>query len=448
MVTRAMTCRTQEPVKDFRIPFERFTLPNGLRVVLSRDASVPVVAVYLLYDVGSRVETEGKTGFAHLFEHMMFQGSENAPKGMHFQWIEANGGTMNGSTHWDYTDYFEVLPSTQLALGLWLEADRMRGLAVTQENLDNQRDAVKQERLMSFDNQPYATALLERWPEVAYRNWQNSHSLIGSFDDLDAASVDDVHAFFQTYYAPNNAVLCVSGDFEPTEARELIEAYFGDIPAQPQPQRRPLDEPPQEEPVWKSVDDQLAQVPALVLGYPGPARRSDDYFTLVLLDMVLTAGESCRLFQSLVKEKKSVIQFEAALGWPFASSIDYRSPGRYSLFLLHNPACPATDLRDQVEAEFARVATEGVHDDEMQRARAMLRSSRVSQMQSCLSRGMTLARYELFDGDPDLVNEDLNRLLQVEASEIQDLAGRLFRRECQVALEVRPAAMVAAGGQV
>ncbi|MCW5962597.1 MAG: insulinase family protein [Bryobacterales bacterium] len=432
-------------MKDFRIPFERFTLANGLRVVLSRDTSVPVVAVYLLFDVGSRVEVEGKTGFAHLFEHMMFQGSENAPKGMHFQWIESNGGTMNGSTHWDYTDYFEVLPSTQLALGLWLEADRMRGLAVTQENLDNQRDAVKQERLMSFDNQPYATALLERWPEVAYRNWQNSHSLIGSFEDLDAASVEDVHAFFRTYYAPNNAVLTISGDFNPAEARRLVEEYFGDIPAQTQPVRRPLDEPDQPASVWQTVDDSLAQVPALILGYPGPKRRSDDYFTLVLLDMVLTAGESCRLFQSLVKEKQSVIQFEAALGWPFASSVDYRHPGRYSLFLLHNPACAPEELREQVEMEFASIARDGVTDDEMRRARAMLRSSRVAQMQSCLSRGMTLGRYELFDGNPELVNDDLQRLLQVEAAEIQDLAARLFRRDCQAALEVRPAAMATAG---
>lgn len=431
-------------MKDFRIPFERFTLPNGLRVVLSRDTSVPVVAIYLLFDVGSRVEVEGKTGFAHLFEHMMFQGSENAPKGMHFQWIESNGGTMNGSTHWDYTDYFEVLPSTQLALGLWLEADRMRGLAVTQENLDNQRDAVKQERLMSFDNQPYATALLERWPEVAYRNWQNSHSLIGSFEDLDAASVDDVHTFFRTYYAPNNAVLTISGDFDPAEARRLVEDYFGDIPAQPQPARRSLLEPEQTESSWHAVDDPLAQVPALVLGYPGPPRRSDDYYTLVLLDMVLTAGESCRLFQALVKEKQSVIQFEAALGWPFASTMDYRDPGRYSLFFLHNPACPPEELRAQVEAEFARLASEGVTEDEMQRARAMLRSSRVAQMQSCLSRGMTLGRYELFDGDPGLVNEDLHRLLRVEPREIQDLAARLFQRQHQAAMEVRPVAVAAA----
>jgi predicted Zn-dependent peptidase len=430
-------------LKDFQIPVETFRLDNGLQVVLSRDTAVPVVAIYLVFDVGSRVEVPGKTGFAHLFEHMMFQGSTNAPKGMHFQLIESNGGTMNGSTHWDYTDYYEVLPSNQLALGLWLEADRMRGLAVTQENLDNQRDAVKQERLMSFDNQPYATALLERWPEVAYRNWQNSHSLIGSFEDLDAASVEDVHTFFRTYYAPNNAVLVISGDFDAAEARQLVEEHFGDIPAQPQPKRASLEEPEPDGPVYEQVKDPLAQVPALILGYPGPARRSDDYFALVLLDIILTAGESCRLFQALVKEKQSVIQFEAALGWPFASSVDYRDPGRYSLFLLHNPAVTADEVRQQTEAEFARLAQEGVSPLELERARTMLRSSRVAQMQSSLSRAMTLGRYMLFDADPGLINTDLPRLLEVRAEEIQDLAARLFDPAKVAVLEIVPSAQEA-----
>lgn len=425
-------------MKDFQIPVESFTLGNGLRVVLSRDTYVPVVAIYLIFDVGSRVEKPGKTGFAHLFEHMMFQGSANAPKGMHFQLIESNGGTMNGSTHWDYTDYFEVLPSNQLALGLWLEADRMRGLAVTAENLDNQRDAVKQERLMSFDNQPYATAVLERWPEVAYTNWQNTHSLIGSFEDLDAASVEDVGAFFHTYYAPNNAVLVISGDIGLAEARELTEAYFGDIPAQPQPARPALAEPPPAAPAHARVEDRLARIPGLILGYPGPVRRSDDYFTLVLLDIVLTAGESSRLFQALVKEKQSVIQFEAALGWPFASSVDYREPGRYSLFLLHNPDIPAGEVRAQVEAEFERIASEGVLEEELARARTMLRSSRAMGMQSCLSRAMTLGRYMLFDDEPELINQDLQRLMSVSAGDIQLLARRLFVPERIAVLEIVP----------
>ncbi|HXN45732.1 MAG TPA: pitrilysin family protein, partial [Bryobacteraceae bacterium] len=220
---------------EFRIPIEKYKLKNGLRVILSPDSSVPVVTVYIVYGVGARVEEKGRTGFAHLFEHMMFQGSENAPKGTHFKLVESNGGSLNGSTHPDYTDYFEVLPSNKLAVGLWLESDRMRGLAINKDNLDNQKEAVKQERRLSFDNQPYATAIVDRWPELSYRNWQNSHSLIGSFEDLNASTVEDVARFFHSHYVPNNAVLVLSGDLQVAEAKKLVEEYFGDMAAKPLP---------------------------------------------------------------------------------------------------------------------------------------------------------------------------------------------------------------------
>ena len=229
----------------FTVPFEKYKLKNGLRVVLSQDNAVPVVAVYLTYGVGARSEEKGRTGFAHLFEHMMFEGSANVPKGAHFKFVESNGGAMNGSTHADLTDYFEVLPSNKLPVALWLESDRMRSLAITPENLANQKEAVKQERRLSFDNQPYNTAIIDRWPDVAFRNWQSSHSLIGSFEDLNAASVEDVARFFKTYYAPNNAVLAVAGDIRIAEAKKLIDTYFSDIPAQPQPKNPDMTEPPQ-----------------------------------------------------------------------------------------------------------------------------------------------------------------------------------------------------------
>jgi predicted Zn-dependent peptidase len=222
---------------DLHIPFEHYKLPNGMRVVLSRDTAVPVIALYVIYDVGARSEEKGRTGFAHLFEHMMFEGSANIKKGEHFKYVQANGGTMNGSTHPDYTDYFETMPSNKLSLALWLESDRMKSLAITAENLKNQQEAVKQERRLSFDNQPYSTAIVETWFTLAYGNFQSSHSLIGSFEDLEAASVDDVSKFFKTYYAPNNAVVVIAGDFDTAEAKKLVEQYFGDIPSQPAPKR-------------------------------------------------------------------------------------------------------------------------------------------------------------------------------------------------------------------
>src|SRR5215471_15705323 len=226
-----------------KVPFEKYKLKNGMRVILSQDNSVPVVTVYLLYNVGARSEEKGRTGFAHLFEHMMFEGSANAPKGVHFATIESNGGVMNGSTHPDFTDYFEVLPSNKLATALWLESDRMRSLAINEENLKNQKEAVKQERRLSFDNQPYNTAIVDVWPTLMYRNWQSSHSLIGSFEDLNSSTVEDVSKFFKTHYAPNNAALVLVGDLQTAEAKKLVETYFGDIPSEPQPRRPDLTEP-------------------------------------------------------------------------------------------------------------------------------------------------------------------------------------------------------------
>src|ERR1051326_6033608 len=225
------------------IPIEKYSLKNGMRVILSRDNAVPVVTVYMILAVGARAEEKGRTGFPHLFEHMMFEGSAHAPKGTHFKTVESNGGTLNGSTHPDYTDYFEVLPSNKLATALWLESDRMRSLSINDENLKNQKEAVKQERRLSFDNQPYATAIVDVWPTLMYQNWQSSHSLIGSFEDLNASTVADVSKFFKTYYAPDNAVLVIVGDIHTADAKKLVEQYFGDIPSQPAPKRPDLTEP-------------------------------------------------------------------------------------------------------------------------------------------------------------------------------------------------------------
>ena len=424
---------------DFKIPFEKHRLKNGMRVILSQDKSVPVVSVYLIYDVGARSEERGRTGFAHLFEHMMFQGSANAPKGQHFKLVESNGGALNGSTHPDYTDYFEVLPSNKLAVGLWLEADRMSGLAITEENLDNQKEAVKQERRLSFDNQPYATAVVDRWPEVAFRNWSNSHSLIGSFEDLNAATVKDVATFFKTYYAPNNAVLVLVGDIDLAEAKKLVETYFGDIEPQPRPNQPALAEPPVPAPRSEVYRDRLAQVPAVVIGYPGPARRSPDYYALGMLDVLLTGGESSRFQQNLVKGKQSVVQYEANLGWPFAGAADYKDPGQYAMFLLHNPSFAGQQIVEQVEAEIGNVQKDGVPPKELDRARVYMRSSRINQMQSSLRRAMLLGKYEVLDGNPDYINTELSEFLAVTPEQVQDAARKYLAADKRFVLEIVPA---------
>lgn len=370
----------------------------------------------------------------------MFQGSENAPKGTHFKVVESNGGSLNGSTHPDYTDYFEVLPANKLPVALWLESDRMRALAITEENLANQKEAVKQERRLSFDNQPYATAIVDRWPELAFRNWHNSHSLIGSFEDLDAATVDDVAAFFRTHYAPNNAVLAIAGDVQAAEARRLVEAYFGDIPSQPQPPRPDLSEPEQKEARTLVYQDPLAKVPAVVAGYPGPARRSADFNALVMLDILLTAGDSSRFYQNLVKGRKSVIQYEANLGWPFASPTDYRDPGVYAMYFLYNPEFTGQEVVAQAEQEIAVIRDQGVPQDELARARTYLRASRIRQLQSSRVRAALLAQYELIDGRPELINTEIDALIAVTGDQIRDVAARYIVPSRRTMLDIVPSA--------
>jgi predicted Zn-dependent peptidase len=424
---------------EVTIPIDQYRLKNGLRVVLSPDNAVPVVTVYLMYNVGSRSEEKGRTGFAHLFEHMMFEGSANAPKGAHFATIESNGGVMNGSTHPDFTDYYEVLPSNKLATALWLESDRMRSLAINEENLKNQKEAVKQERRLSFDNQPYATAIVDVWPTLIFRNWQSSHSLIGSFEDLNSSSVADVAKFFKAYYAPDNAALVIVGDIQVPEAKKLVETYFADIPSQPQPAHPDLTEPPGFQAKTQTYKDPLARVPGLVIGFPGPKRRSPDYYALNMIDAILTAGDSARLRQDLVKGKQSVVQYEANLGWPFASTLDFRDPEPYAIFLLYNPRFKAADIVSQVQDEIAQLQDKPIDAKELERVKTQLRASRLKELQSSLSRAKTLAQYAVTDNNPELINTELDAMLAVTPAQIQAAAKKYLTAQNRAILEIQPA---------
>ncbi|MEZ5400751.1 MAG: pitrilysin family protein [Bryobacteraceae bacterium] len=424
---------------ELKIPFEKYKLENGLRVILSKDNSAPVVAVYVIYDVGARSEQKGRTGFAHLFEHMMFQGSKNAPKGMHFETVESNGGNLNGSTHPDFTDYFEVLPSNKLPVALWLEADRMRGLNITDENLTNQKEAVKQERRLSFDNRAYATAIVDEFPKVFFDNFQSNHSLIGSFEDLNAATVDDVAAFFKTYYAPNNAVLVIVGDIQTADTKKWVEAYFADIPSQPRPPKPDLSEPAKKEAKWAEYKDPLAKLPAVVLAYPGPKRRSPDFYAMAMLDVLLTAGNSSRLNLALVKGKESVVGYEANLGWPFASTADYVDPEPYAMAFFYKPNFTAKQIVEQAEAEIDKIKNEGVPADELARIRTFLRSDRIRGVRTVLRRAQLLGQYDVFDGDPNMINTELDQYLAVTSERIQAAAKKYCDSSKRSVLAIVPA---------
>jgi zinc protease len=414
-----------------QVPIEQFALPNGLRVVFSEDHSVPVVSVAVYYDVGSRNEREGRTGFAHLFEHMMFQGSENVPKAGHFQYIFNNGGTMNGTTSSERTNYFETLPANQLPLALWLESDRMRSLRVTQENLDNQRDAVKEEKRLNYDNRPYSNAFL-RLNELIYRNPRNAHSTIGSMEDLDDATIEDVREFFRIYYAPNNAVLAICGDFDTAEARALVERYFASIPAQPAPPPVDVGEPEGVAARGETYPDPFAQLPAIMLGWKVAARRSEDYYSLSLASDLLLDGDSSRLYQKLVKGEESVVAIQGGVG-------ERRGPSTIYVFAIPKPGRTTQEIRATIHEEIKRLADEGPAPEEMEKLRNTLLNDAVRSRQSTLYRAQRLAEYELYDGDPNLFNTELERYLAVTPDEIQRAVGKYLLTDDYSVMEVVPA---------
>ncbi len=411
-------------------PIEEITLENGLRVVFSPDHAIPVVSVAVYYDVGSRNEKEGRTGFAHLFEHMMFQGSENVPKAAHFQYIFNAGGTMNGTTSTERTNYFQTLPANHLPLAFWLESDRMRSLKVTQENLDNQRNAVQEEKRLRYDNQPYVNAFL-RMNELIFTNPANAHSTIGSMEDLDAATIEDVREFFRIYYAPNNAVLSVVGDFDSQEARALVNKYFATIPSQPVPPPVDVSEAHGVAIKQETYHDPLAPSPAFVLGWKIPARRSPHFYALSLAGSLLFDGDSSRLYQKLVKGDESVVSIEGGVD-------ERRGPSALYIFALPKPGEDVQTIQQQVFAEIQRVASEGPSAEEMEKLRNSLCNDAVRGRQSTMYRAQRLAEFALYDSDPRLFDKELDHFLGVTASQIQGATARYLLGEDRVILDIIP----------
>ncbi|MEO8650161.1 MAG: pitrilysin family protein [Acidobacteriota bacterium] len=420
--------------ETFSLPpleIEQYKLENGLRVVLNHDASIPVVALAVYYDVGSRNERPGKSGFAHLFEHMMFQGSENVPKAGHFQHIMKAGGTMNGTTSSERTNYFETLPANQLPLALWLESDRMRSLAVTQANLDNQREAVKEEKRLRYDNQPYGQ-IFDLISEMIFTNFGNAHSTIGSMEDLDNASVEDVQEFFRIYYAPNNAVLVISGAFEADTAKQLVKTYFGDIPSQPIPAQVDVEENGEVANKYKSWEDKLAPFPAFLLGWKIPKRRSTEFNSLYLAGKLLYDGDSSRLYQKLVKGDESVIQL-------FGFTDERRGPSGIFVGAIPKPEMDLSVIRDVIMREIRSIATDGPTPDEMQKLHNQLINDSVRMRQSSMNRAQQIAEFTLYDGDADLINKELEELLAITPAQIRAAADTFLNNENRSLLDIVPA---------
>jgi len=426
--------------KQLDIPIVYYTLPNGLRVVVSEDHSAPVVTVGVYYNVGFRIEPKNRTGFAHLFEHMMFQGSANVKKFEHVQFVEANGGDTNGSTRFDFTNYYETMPSDRVELALWLEADRMRSLDITTENLKNQQNVVSEEVRVNVLNQPYGGFFWLDLPMAANTNWYNAHNFYGDLTEIEAATVEDCKAFFKTFYAPNNAVLTVVGDVDPAEVRKYVEKHFASIPSQQLPAKADLSEPPQTAEKRVTQTDKLAALPALAIGYHVPDRKSPDYAAVVLLNNILQGGESSRLYQRVVKEKEMCVSWQGGINFPLGNEFNYNGPMLAATFAIYKPSTSADAILKEVDAVVAEIASKGVSAKELADAKVQFRSGYYDILESTLGKVDLLSSFALFDNDPTRARTVLDAYEAVTPAQIQAAAKKYFVSQNRTVIDRVPEA--------
>jgi len=437
----ALPACQQQADYGMKIPVDYYKLDNGLRVVLSPDATAPTATVAVYYNIGFRIEPRDRTGFAHLFEHMMFQGSANLGKMEFIRLVQRNGGLLNGSTRFDYTNYYQVVPSHKLETILWAEADRMRSLDITQDNLTNQQGVVTNEVKVNVLNQPYGGFPWLDLPQAANTNWYNSHNFYGDLDDLGAATLDDVKEFFKTFYAPNNAVLVITGDFDGAQSREWVKKYFGDIPAAPQPAKPDLTEPRQEKAKRIEKPDPLASRPAIAFGYHMPDRGTAEYYALGLLDQLLLQGDDSMLREALVQQRGWTSEVGGGINADLGNMFDYSGPMLWSFSLVHDATVTDSAITAVVDSVLSHVAATPVPGALAERARIKFRSSLYSMLGGYgFGRANLLASFALFDDRPELVNEIESRLASVTPEQMSAAARDYLRKTNQTTLVVIPGA--------
>jgi zinc protease len=415
-----------------KVEFEDLKLDNGLRVILVPDHSAPVYSIDVCYNVGSRNERPGRTGFAHLFEHMMYEGSENVGKGEHFILVLNNGGGMNGTTNEDRTTYFEELPKNQLDLGLYLESDRMRALNINQANLDNQRHAVQEERRQGIDNQPYGRSNLDL-DSLSYDNFAYKHSTIGSMSDLDAASVQDVADFFRIYYAPNNAVLTLVGDFDSAAALEKVKKYFGSIPRQPDPPKVDFSEEAHYGERMETIYDPLARLPQIDMAYHTAPGNTPDTYAMQELGMILGTGQSSIFYQHLVKDKQLASDVSVYTDSRIGTSQFYISANP-------RPGVKVEDLQKGIDDELAAVLKDGVTADELAKAKTQLLRRFIEQRRSSLFTAILVGNYAVYFNDPNLINTTLDKQNAVTLDQVNAAAKKYIVRDQRAVVTTFPVA--------
>ena len=423
------------------VPIDYRKLPNGLKVVMSPDATTPTVVTAVYYNIGFRNEPRDRTGFAHLFEHMMFQGSKNLGKMEFIKLVESNGGILNGSTRFDFTNYFEVLPAHKLETALWAEADRMRGLAIDSANLANQQGVVKNEVKVNVLNQPYGGFPWIDLPMAANTNWHNAHNFYGDLEHLDAATLQDVETFFKTFYAPNNAVLVITGDFEPKQAFAWVEKYFGNIPTVQQPPKPDLTEPRQTAEKRTSRDDPLAKRPALGLGYHVPPRYTPEWYAFGLIDQILAQGRDSRFYQELVQKRALTGGVQAGMNFGLGNMYNYNGPMLWIVSTFHDTDKSADSLIAAMDAVIEPLRTTPVDQATIDRALVKLRSNLYSTVEalSGFGRADLLASFALFDDDPGRINRLEAEFAKVTPAIIQKTAEEYLRRTNRTIMTIVPA---------
>jgi zinc protease len=424
---------------EFHVPVEYYKLPNGLRVVLSPDHTAPTVCVGVYYRIGFRIEPRDRTGFAHLFEHMMFQGSANLGKMEFIKLIQSNGGILNGSTRFDFTNYFEVVPSNKLETILWAEADRMNGLAVTEDNLKNQQGVVGNEVKVNVLNSPYGGFPWIDMPMAANSNWYNAHNFYGDLSDIESAKLDEVKKFFDTYYAPNNAALAIVGDFEPAEAKKFVEKYFASIKPSQLPPQPDLAEPRQEKEKVVSKTDALAPRPALAFGYHMPDRNTPEYYAMGLIEQMLVEGNDSLLYKELVQKRGLTDNIEGGINL-LGTMFDYAGPMLLVADVRYDPTTTSDTVLAAMDTAINPLLSSPVDKQLLDRARVKARSSLYDTMTQFGGFGLMdlLASFALFDDDPSRVNSVVPQFDQVTPELIHKTAQEYLRPTNRTVVVLQP----------
>ncbi len=421
------------------IPVTRYRLDNGLTLVVSEDHTSPTFGLSVAYGVGFRVEPKGRTGFAHLFEHMMFEGTPDAPKGTFDRVVEGGGGVLNGSTRYDYTNYISTAPVSALEPVLWLEADRMRHLDFSEENLENQKAVVKEEIRVNVKNRPYGLFFWTDLAALAFDKWENAHDGYGSFEDLDRATIEEVRRFHDRYYVPNNAVIAVVGDVDPEQVHAWVKRHFGTIPAGDTPPRPDVSEPPNQAERFRVEEDPHATVPALAVGWKMPSPGDPDYFPLAVLAKLLLDGEAGLFHQKLVKEEKTLLQVSGGFNWPLGDALTNAGPALLVAFGLYKPGRPARYSVERMQEVVDRIAREGPDPARLEAVKTKMKADFYKTIARFIRRADYLAVTQLLWGDAAMVDRYPALVDAVTAEDVRRAAARYLTPQNRSWIDRRPA---------